>query len=224
MSASLKNRRMWYERTSELTLHIPAQLRILPCITQWVLVSVHYIIYVTDIIFQLLMQHSSWQLVWPIIPTLFSKTFQVLNWYTSVMAMLMWCGQWHHASRLSRVLSQHCSRFHGAPLLNLADACAAGIPHWMWMSSPRWLLFPVQLATGNNSDNTNSHWSTISDLLLVYYGGGLWPQAVICGSSMSGPTQGKAIRIYYAKWSSLHPVAGFSWTLMLQFMDPGSKS
>lgn len=82
-------------------------------------------------------------------------------------------------SWLSLQVSQRCSRVHGMPLLNLAAACAAGIPHWMWMTSPCWILFPVQLATGNNGDNTNSHWSTISDLLSVYYGGGLWPQAVV---------------------------------------------
>lgn len=93
-----------------------------------------------------------------------------------------------------------------APLghsIHLAAACtadaAAGIRRWMGTSSPRWHFLPVQLATGNKSDNTNSHWSVISVLLWADYGGGLWPQAALCRGPMSGLTQGKAIRIYYAK-------------------------
>lgn len=106
-------------------------------------------------------------------------------------------------SGLSRVLTQHGCGLILHYWIYLAAACtadaAAGIWRWMWMSSPRWHFLPVKLATGNKSDNANSPWSIISFLLLADYEGGLWPQAVLCRGPVSSLTQGKAIRIYYAK-------------------------
>lgn len=108
---------------------------------------------------------------------------------------------------LSPVLTQHSSGlvlqcFTMKSISACAADAAAGLRCWMWMSSPRWHFLPVQLATGNESDNTNSHWSIVFVLLLADYAGGLWPQAVLCRGPVSGLTQGRAIRIYYAKRSS----------------------
>lgn len=115
----------------------------------------------------------------------------------------------HPPSGLSPVLTQHSSGLilHAASLLNPSRSCMlCGCCSWDSMLNVNEFtsltFLPVQLATGNKSDNTNSHWSAIAVLLLADYGGGLWPQAVLCKGPMSGLTQGKAIRIDYAKRSS----------------------
>lgn len=213
MSASLKNRRMWCERTSELTLHNP-QLHKYPASRSGYWHHVTVTICVTD-------RHFILTLSWSTAGGNWHGHQSQLHFPNPSRSEGLEIT--HHSygdnnatpalpRGLSRVLTQHGGGFilHGAPLWDLAAAraadAAAGIPLWMWMSSPRWLSLPVQLAAGNNSDNTNSHWSAISILLSADYGGGLWPRAVLCGGPMSGPTRGQSNQnilckvILFASW------------------------